>query len=58
MAAGGGVVTGVTTGVTTRLVAASVSTPARGKANFRPERKAGSGSQTGRVSSTKHSQFL
>lgn len=58
MAAGGGVVAGVTTGVTTQLVAASVSAPARGKANFRSERKAGSVSQTGRVSSNKHLQLL
>lgn len=58
MAAVGGVVTGVTTGVATRPVAAAISTPARGKPNFRSERKAGSKSQTERVSSTKHLQFL
>lgn len=58
MAAGGGVVTGVTTGVTTWPVTASISIPACGKPNFRSERKAGSLSQTGRVSSTKHLQFL
>lgn len=66
MAAVGGVMTGVTTGVakgvatgvTTRLMAAAISAPARGKPNFRSEGKAGIKSQTERVSSTKHLQFL